>query len=308
MNSEPPTNTDGLTRRNLFLATATAVGGAGVVFGTLDATPGLAAQHVDLVPRVETIGAAIANLTYINIDAFTFQSESTGVGTYYDQMTGRGVLAPPGRVYAPLALPVGSVVRQLNIAYQGTPIVEINRRQFSAPATVTQMFQQTTTSTGGVQTMTFNLASPVTIEANASYTVSLFFSPGDTVYGMTVGYTPATQSFLPFSGGPPRVLDTRDPGPGKLTPNEERVVVLGNPGARSAVINLTITGTEGAGGFVAVFRADIAWPNNSSINWSSANQNVANGVIVALDGAGQIKIRGGANNTHVVIDRIGWFV
>jgi hypothetical protein len=308
MNPDPATNSEGLSRRNLLLATTTAIAGAGVVFGALDATPGLAAQPVDIVPRTESLSAAIANLTYTNIDAFTFQAESSLVSTYYDLVTGRGLNSPPGRVYAPLALPVGSVVRQLNIAYQGTPIVEINRRQFSAPATVGQMFQQTATTTGGVQTMTFNLASPVTIEANATYTISLYFSPGDTVYGMTVGYTPAGQSFIPFAGPLPRVLDTRDPGPGKLTPTEERVIALGNPGARSAVLNLTITGTEGAGGFVAAFRADISWPGNSSINWSSPNQNVANGVIVALDGAGQIKIRGGSANTHVIIDRIGWLV
>jgi hypothetical protein len=297
-----------LSRRNLLLATTTAVAGAGVVFGALDATPGLAAQPVDFVPPTETLGAAIANLAYTNIDAVAFQSAATGIGTYYDPVTGRGLLIPPERVYAPLSLPVGSVVRQLNIAYQGTPIVEINRRQFSTPAFVGQLFQQTATTTGGVQTMTFNLASPVTIEANATYTISLYFSPGDTVYGMTVGYTPATQSFIPFVGSVPRALDTRDPGPGKLTPNEERVVALGNPGARSAVINLTVTATEGTGGFVAAFRADIAWPNNSSINWAGPNQNLANGVLVALDGAGQIRIRGGAANTHVIIDRIGWFV
>jgi hypothetical protein len=75
------------------------------------------------------------------------------------------------------------------------------------------------------------------------------------------------------------------------------------------VLNLTVTETEGAsGGFVAVFRAGIPWPENSSINWSGPNQNVANGVITALDDAGQITIRGGANRTHVVIDRIGWLV
>ena len=79
------------------------------------------------------------------------------------------------------------------------------------------------------------------------------------------------------------------------------------PGARTAVINLTVTGTVTAG-FVAVFPANIAWPNNSSINWSSSNQNLANSVITAVDGSGQIKIRGGANPTHVVIDRIGYMI
>ena len=45
-----------------------------------------------------------------------------------------------------------------------------------------------------------------------------------------------------------------------------------------------------------------------SINWTVAGQNIANGVITAMDPNGQIKIRGGVNKTHVVIDRIGWFI
>ena len=82
---------------------------------------------------------------------------------------------------------------------------------------------------------------------------------------------------------------------------------LGIAGARTAVINLTITETVGSG-FVAVFPANIEWPKNSSINWSASNQNIANGVITAVDGNGNIKIRGGSNPTHVVIDRIGFMI
>ena len=124
---------------------------------------------------------------------------------------------------------------------------------------------------------------------------------------MTIGYQPPAQSFVPFAGTP-RVLDTRTAG-GKLAAGEERTLALGFAGARSAVLNLTVTETEGAtGGFVAVFPADVPWPGNSSINWSSPDQNVANGVITAIDATGQVKIRGGAARTHVVIDRIGFMI
>jgi hypothetical protein len=54
--------------------------------------------------------------------------------------------------------------------------------------------------------------------------------------------------------------------------------------------------------------AGVAWPNNSSINWGASNQTIANGVITAVDGNGNIKIRGGGNPTHVIIDRIGFMV
>jgi len=57
-----------------------------------------------------------------------------------------------------------------------------------------------------------------------------------------------------------------------------------------------------------VFPANVAWPGNSSINWSGPNQNIANGVITALDSAGRITIHGGASPTDVVIDRIGWLI
>ena len=75
----------------------------------------------------------------------------------------------------------------------------------------------------------------------------------------------------------------------------------------SRPVEMTVTETV-VGGFVAVFSAGIAWPGNSSINWAASNQTVANGVITAVDGNGNIKIRGGGNPTHVIIDRIGFMV
>ena len=74
------------------------------------------------------------------------------------------------------------------------------------------------------------------------------------------------------------------------------------------MINLTITETEGSGGFVAVFPANQAWPGNSSINWFGANQNLANNVVTAVDATGAIKIRGAVAHTHVVIDVQGYLV
>ena len=103
------------------------------------------------------------------------------------------------------------------------------------------------------------------------------------------------------------MLDTRTAG-GKLQPNEERVVALGVPAAATAaVINLTVTDTEIAG-FVAVFPANVAYPGNSSINWSATGQNLANGVITGIDPTGKVKIRGGVNPTDVVIDVQGYLL
>ena len=87
----------------------------------------------------------------------------------------------------------------------------------------------------------------------------------------------------------PRVLDTRIMGV-KLNPDEKRVVPPRVPG------------------FVAVFAANVAWPGNSNINWSQSDQNLANGVVTAVDPSGAVKIRGGVNRTHVVIDVQGYFL
>ncbi|MEX2627536.1 MAG: hypothetical protein WD225_11685, partial [Ilumatobacteraceae bacterium] len=139
---------------------------------------------------------------------------------------------------------------------------------------------------------------------------------GTSVFGAVVGYE------LPLSKGatglaivpidpPTRPLDTRQPGPqtGKLQASEERVIDLGLPaGAEGAIINLTITGTETDFGYVSVYRAGIAWPGNSSINWSSPELTTANGVITAVDDQGRITIRGGEAATHVVIDLVGALV
>jgi hypothetical protein len=80
-----------------------------------------------------------------------------------------------------------------------------------------------------------------------------FSALGQFVQGLRIGYIPPPQAFVALNPIP-RVLDTRTGPLGKLNANEERRVTLtGVPGfAASAVINLTVTDTEGAG-YVAVF-------------------------------------------------------
>jgi hypothetical protein len=218
-----------------------------------------------------------------------------------------------GTLFAGLSLPAGSSVHQINAGYQGQPIVSINRRPITQPNPATgpqQLFLESMeASPGGPLSSTKNLSSPIVIDGQSTYTIGFFVSPGSAIFGCSVGYLPPTQGFVPFTGPTPRVLDTREPGPltGRLNPDEERTVDLGFAGSRSAVINLTVANTGGPG-FVAVFAGGIAYPGNSSINFTGANQVVANGVISATNSAGQITIRGGASPAHVIIDRIGFMV
>ena len=69
---------------------------------------------------------------------------------------------------------------------------------------------------------------------------------------------------------------------GELAPNVPRTIALGFPGARGAVLNVALTLTEGASGWVAAFPANITWPGNSSVNWAAPNPTIANGVITAM--------------------------
>jgi len=257
----------------------------------------------------EALGTVNPALTYMTLDAFAFFNDSTtGLNQrVYQDITGVQPLNANERLSASLPIPCGSTIFQLNVAYQGQPIMEIWTRSMTTPVPYGPLFQQTVPAGGGPQTTTFDLATPIVVGQGSTVAIRFFATAGASVLGVTVGYTPPSQSFIPFTGATPRVLDTRVTG-GKLADGEERTIVLEFPGARGAVLNLTVTETEGNGGFVAVFPANVPWPGNSSINWSAANQNVANGVITAMDPAGRITIRGGAASTHVVIDRIGWLI
>jgi hypothetical protein len=266
-------------------------------------------------PPIDALGPTSPALTYIPLDALAFfTDQDSGIeGRYSDNTSGTGSIQTPRYISASLPLPVGSVIRQINIAYQGQPILEVLKRSMTTPQTPTQLDQTSLAAGGGPKTQTLDLngstvlLAPIVIEAGSTYSLRFFLSAGASIYGVTIGYQAPTQAFVPFTGPDPRVLDTRVAG-GKLLPTEERIINLGFPGARAAVFNLAVTDTDPPGGFVAAFRADVPWPGNASINWSGAGAILSNGVICQLDPSGAIKIRGGANPTHVVIDRIGFLI
>jgi hypothetical protein len=82
------------------------------------------------------------------------------------------------------------------------------------------------------------------------------------------------------------------------------------PGATGAIITLTVTETNGGpggnGGFLKIYSAASPEPATSNINWAGADQNVAVSTQVAVDASGMVKVTGGANATHFVIDVIGY--
>jgi hypothetical protein len=308
------TEREGVSRRSVLLGLGAAAGAAAAVTALpakASAAAGVAPAFLPSVPQA--VDAPISGLTYIGLDAQQFFPSGDPSNRLYEDLTGSKV-SGSGTLFAGIPLPAGSVLYQVNVGYQQQPILFIHKRSLQQPAMDAQpeqvFFASLQPSPGGPFSSTVNLPTPIVIDRESTYTISFFVSAGSAIFGCTLGYQPPTQSFVPFSGSEPRVLDTRLPGPltGMLAPNQEKVVPLGFAGARSAVLNLTITQSGTGGGFVAVFAAGIAWPGNSSINWTAGGQTVANGVITAADSNGNIKIRGGGSPTHVIIDRIGFMI
>jgi hypothetical protein len=119
---------------------------------------------------------------------------------------------------------------------------------------------------------------------------------------------------------PLRSYDSRDGGGAKIAPNETRTINLTTgkdatgasliavpPGAKAALVTLTVTETVAPGGFLKLYSAAISTPPaTSSVNWAGTNQNVAVSTQVAVDSSSQVKVTGGVNPTHFVIDVVGY--
>lgn len=298
-----------VSRRGLIggIGGLTAVSALGLATGT-SVLGGAIAHAAPGDPQTEALDPAVTGLAYVSLDTLAFFTDTTvgGQARVYQESPATGVqpLTVPAYVFAALPVPVGAVVRQINVSVQGQPIVSIAERDFvtGALTPVTDLF--TPTAGGGVKTQSFTTTT--TLAAGKSYVVRAFCSAGDSVLGVSLGYLPPAQAFVPYTGGSPRVLDTREAGSTKFGVNEDRVIDLSArliPTARAAVINLTATETSAAG-FLAAYADGIAWPGNSTVNFTSVNDTVANSAIVTMN-AGKIKVRSGAAASHVVIDVVG---
>ncbi len=292
-----------LTRRGLLAGMGATAGVAALAAGVgpAGAAPGRVLGPAGLEPA-----ALVPGLTYLTIDGSAFVPRDSSAGWERNISTQGTALVNGGTLVAPVALPVGAVLKQVTLYYlfpSGDLQASVQRKTFAG--SYDPVAPPATLPNGpSLQAFVWDMTEPV----NGTATYSVFVNTDDAsqlVGGLLVGYlAPAAQAFTPLDTIT-RVLDTRTGG-GKLAPNEERTVALGLPaGARAGVFNLTVTETE-AGGWVAAFPAGTTYPGNSSINWFGPNQNLANGVICAVDSAGKITIRGGVNKTHVLIDVQGY--
>ncbi|MEZ5219106.1 MAG: hypothetical protein R2715_21570 [Ilumatobacteraceae bacterium] len=110
---------------------------------------------------------------------------------------------------------------------------------------------------------------------------------------------------------PERGFDSRSPS-NKFGAGETRKVNLAATtslptGARGAVINLTVSDTDGYG-YITLYNGDSTTrPDTSAVNWSAVGTVVANSMPVALGADGSVNVFAfGA--THVIIDVIGYIL
>jgi hypothetical protein len=309
-----------VTRRTLLAGAGVAAAAATIgTFATTagaqaDGSGGFSSSASDASGASLRPAALTAGLTYLPVDPTLFEPINSNQVRLVTAVNGTSITTPPGGLMAPVVVPVGSVLKEITFAYFSTAGT-LNLALWKKGLTTAWNLLAPSPPTGlnlpngpATQTATFTLTE--TVDGTSTYMILMnnITTTAQSVHGLLIGYAPPALPPVPpaYVAASPiaRVLDTRTTG-GKLGPDEERIISLGVPGSvNGAVINLTITETEGAG-FVAVFPADVAYPGNSSINWSAPNENIANGVITAVDPTGKVKIRGGVNPTHVVIDVLG---
>jgi hypothetical protein len=106
---------------------------------------------------------------------------------------------------------------------------------------------------------------------------------------------------------PLRFLDSRVQEPDKYGPGaNDNVVVPGLENHTGALLNITVTETEGAG-FFRIARTAVIPPPTSNINWWASGQTLANLAVVYTAGDPGVNIlSGGLGRAHLILDLLGY--
>ena len=118
---------------------------------------------------------------------------------------------------------------------------------------------------------------------------------------------------------PLRAYDSRETTDGVLAPLATRVVSLATgkdgtgaikiavpPGAVAAVLRITVTETVSAG-FLKVYSNTLTTaPATSNVNWYETGANEGADATIAVDAEGKIKVTNGPQQTHFVINVVGY--
>jgi hypothetical protein len=294
-----------LSRRTVLTGLGTA--GLGVAATTFVATAGTAAG----APTANVaLAAAPIPQQFQVFGAPDFYPVSSATGYAEVALTGparfgRGPVAGGGAFAARLTPPGGARVTTVDLFVQapsgGAVPVRVEEVRPSDGA-ITVLASGNGSGTG---------QQPVTLALN--YTVAqqtelravCDLAPGAAVFGARVTFTPAvTRRFIPIT--PHRRFDSRASG-GKLRPGSDISVSYSDlpAEATAVVVNVTVTGTTGAG-WVAAYPDGVTFPGISTLNWSATGQTIANGTTVGFPSNRAIRIRCNGGDAHVIVDDLGY--
>lgn len=325
-----------LGRRRLFRAGA--LSAAGVALGvSAQADDAHAAGRADAAGTTDpdgpgrteqlTIPDPVPGTKAITLGFAEFASFGFGVAATAVHIGGGRYYAPSSRLILPITLPIGTVVRRVDV--------------FGSTDKPTSWV---ITRTGPAEGSETSVAFPASAELVVSITpedqsplapgqvLSLIGIGADNVlnfgHAAIVHYEDPPEEARPgplYPIDPVRVYDSRRPAPtpGRLTSGMNRLVSVadgrdtGNgaivladaipDGATAVAYNLTAAATVRRG-FLSITPGDATSSPSSSINWTTNDQAIANAGIVKLDASRQVKVFcGGLGSAHFVIDITGYF-
>ncbi|HAP77896.1 MAG TPA: hypothetical protein DCR14_17660 [Acidimicrobiaceae bacterium] len=240
-----------------------------------------------------------------------------------------------GDFQAPVTLPVGTVVREMTVwvdnpAYVGSPptppLPYLDLARFSHDIdTPTYTFGITVDIPYGQV-----LANPLTstgvqvIDAEGNFFFNAAGRPGMHIKAVRLGVIPASLSYRTVTPG--RVFDSRpvNGGSGPITSGNNITISVANrinpaggavvendfvpAGARAVTLNVTAVNPVATGYFVVNPGGDTT-VGASSVNWTTG-ENVANGIVCALNGSRQLTIvaGGGGASANVIVDITGYYL
>lgn len=282
----------------------------------VDGRPATSSLVSQVLPPLEP-GARLLAIYGLSFGTFTPTASGDAAVGY---VAGKGAVALSDgiRLQARLEVPTGALITAVDVYgfadMADTQASWLSRRD---PTTFSYVDRATATAIGSGAlhaTMTVTeLAEPgyewaIVVESSPS---------GPYLQGALVQYVVPFSEFVAIA--PQRVYDSRV-ADGPLTAGTERSVSVANrigtganvvpADARAVAVNVTVTGTIGAG-WLALRPAGTLPEGTSSINWTGGGQTDSNAQPVRLGGDREVIVRAGGSGgpaTHVILDVLGYYV
>ncbi|MCU1498819.1 MAG: hypothetical protein JWM47_2772 [Acidimicrobiales bacterium] len=308
---------DGISRRAVLTGLGAVGGGAviaGAMAGPVGAEPGPstgAGTRAAPPGLVEISSTPVEGVSYRFLTMFDFSPET---GTREWSGNGGTFVNTTGFLWASLDLPPGAVLRD----------VEFYTRNSAEAAGWVRIWRS---GNAFLPTTGADVTIPAAADLHATRLVIPASTNGPFPHGtkLQIGYPNTTATNLingarvGFSPGPletvllptpVRAYDSRETG-GPIAPNATRTISLASQlpvGAVGALINLSITNTNGSGTLRVGKSTET--PVATAIQWSRTDDKVTTSVTTKVSGGRQIAVKSVASGgpTDVVVDVIGYLV